>query len=66
MEDYRARTPNALNAASVAEEEQEEMRSAFTVGSDCPELSGMVVTVGFPGEIAESVVSGWAARSWRT
>lgn len=41
------------------------MRRVFAVGRDCPKLSGTAVTVGFPGETAESVISGWVARSWR-
>lgn len=45
-----------MNAVSVAEEEQEEMRSAFADGCDCPKLSGTAVTVGCPGEIAERVI----------
>lgn len=33
---YSARMQNVLNAASVADEEQEEMRRVFAVGCDCP------------------------------
>lgn len=43
---------SARNTDSVAEE-QEEMRRVFAVGCGCPKLSGTVITVTFPEEVAE-------------